>query len=203
MLMSVIRYVYGSRSLESITLLIPWAPRSQSRFSKFFSWRVEIGQGYRSTRREEDVARIRVFRLLATPVRFGCNVAARLGPPDPLHFWSSPSLRFTLGRLLRRPFIRRPCLSTHVSSAIPAGAPSPRSYPSSAHLRFLFIFVSESGMHLRAWIPAILGRYRSIASLKIETNIYISIDGFNVEINISKYISINSNNSYLKILLER
>jgi len=37
------------------------------------SWRVEIGQGYRSTRREENVARIRVFRLLATPVRFGRN----------------------------------------------------------------------------------------------------------------------------------
>lgn len=33
----MIKYVYGSRSLESITLLIPWASHSQPRFSRFFA----------------------------------------------------------------------------------------------------------------------------------------------------------------------
>jgi len=96
--------------------------------------------GLSPTRRKRKRRRIRVFRLLATPVRFGRN--ERGGGGGAFGTNRAPyTFGLPLGQLHRRPFIRRPCLSTHVSTAIPAGAPSLHSYPSMVPSMILFIFV--------------------------------------------------------------
>lgn len=148
----VTEYVRSNQSRCYSHGLVQGSPDSLSlSFSPHKSLSFEIGQGYRRGEREEGegfacfASWLRQFVSAATNAAV---VAVRLGPTGPPTLSVSP-----FGRLLRRPFIRRPYLSTHVWSAIPAGAPSLHSYPSLVpSTPFVFVLASEDA-------PTILDTY--------------------------------------------
>lgn len=148
--------VHGHRvcTVKSIKVVYSHGRVFQPRFSRlspFESSSFEIGQGYRRrdarTRREDSRVSPPGYASSFRPQRTRRWRRRAFGTTGP------PTLSVPLGQFHRRPFIRRPCLSTHVSSMIPAGAPSPHS--SAPPRSFLFSFFAPN-MHLRTRILAIL-----------------------------------------------